>query len=232
MIYIYDDSLAFQPEYIEKYMTALSVKRQEKIRKYRFQKDKALSFIAEYLLRFGLMKEFAVESIPEIIEMERGKPLLKDSDIFFNISHCDKGILCSISTQDTGCDIQDYSKDILEIKESILSSKEKICVDEEGRSFEKKDGADFIRKQIKEITRIWTLKEAYGKYYGTGLAYEFKDEDFSFIDSNNGWQNYKELRVFSREFENYAVSVFSKETMPVCRVGKQQLMEFIHTLRC
>lgn len=210
MIYIYErneaDSLM-----IERAEELLSKERWEKFKKYKFQREKELCFTSFQLLRYGLAKEYGMYSIPEICVGEYGKPYLRDTSVFFNISHCDNSVLCSISRSETGADIQDYREDMQSISSKILSEGESHVIAR--------------RKLIEnqELVRFWTLKEAYGKYYGFGLGYNFASMDFSSVKSDDEPQSYDGLTVFSKCFERYAVSVFSDEPLKFGVVSASEL---------
>lgn len=127
--------------------------------RYRFEIDRKQSILAYILLRVGLMEEYGITTLPKLGKTERGKPHLIDhSEIYFNLSHCKKGIACAISDQEVGVDIQDY----VPFDEGI--AKQFMTPQEIGLA--KSDPTD------REFTRIWTLKESWGKRNGMGICYE------------------------------------------------------------
>ena len=114
--------------------------------------------------------KIAVPNPPEILRGEHGKPYFKDSDIFFNCSHCKFGAACIVADCEVGVDIQEIRK----VKPAVIK---RVCTDSEIESI--KTDEDFIR--------IWTMKEAYSKYTGNGFA-----EGFSTIDTT-GWTNFVKI---------------------------------------
>lgn len=210
MIYIYERNEA-DAVILEKAGSLLSRERMEKLEKYKFQREKELCCMAFLVLRYGLSEEYGINDIPEIYSGKYGKPYMKNRNIFFNISHCDNSVMCSISRRETGADIQDYCKNILDIRSRILSEGENRFI----------NSHDFMKNQ--ETARFWTLKESYGKYHGFGLGYDFAAEDFSSVESKNETQHYKGLTVFSKCYEKYAVSVFSEEPLQIRILSYQEM---------
>jgi 4'-phosphopantetheinyl transferase len=97
---------------------------------------------------------------------EYGKPYLRDyPDTHYNISHTRGVIVCAVSDQSVGVDIESvkpFNKRIVECfftqneQDYILTSKE---------------------DQDKRFAEIWTKKEAYVKWLGKGIAIPFESFD-------------------------------------------------------
>jgi len=104
--------------------------------------------------------DLAVPNKPEIVLGEHGKPYFINSEIHFSYSHCEYGVACGIHTAPIGVDIQE----IRAVRPQVLR---RVCNDKEIESI--KTDEDFIR--------IWTMKEAYAKFTGKGLAEGFKSID-------------------------------------------------------
>lgn len=210
MIYIYernkDDGII-----LEMAGKLLSRERMEKLERYKFRREKELCCMSFLLLRYGLAREYGMTGLPDICIGRYGKPYLRDSSVSFNISHCCNSVLCSISGKDTGADIQDYNKNILSIKDRILSAEESRII------------ASRKESVLRELARFWTLKEAYGKYHGFGLGYNYFSTDFSSVKSSKQQQSYDGLVVYSECFDRYAVSVFSEEPLELKLVPSQEL---------
>jgi phosphopantetheinyl transferase len=111
--------------------------------------------LARYLLKQ------ATDGRPGVIAYgEHGKPYFKDSDIYFNYSHCKYGAACIVANQEIGVDIQELRT----VKPSVIK---RVCCDNEIKLI--KTDEDFIK--------IWTMKEAYAKFTGKGFAEGFKSID-------------------------------------------------------
>ena len=107
------------------------------------------------LLSAALAKDWELSHC-RMIREESGKPKLLHPRLFVNISHCRGLAVCGISYMPIGVDVE--SPRI--IKERMLP---RICAEKE---------ADFLQKSAhpqKDFSRLWTLKEAYGKCTGDGI---------------------------------------------------------------
>lgn len=91
---------------------------------------------------------------------EHGKPYLADHEgIFFNISHCKEAIAVGVSNREIGIDIEGgrrYSEILLQ----------RAFNEEEQATVRQNDNPEM------EFARIWTRKEAFFKWTGTGILIE------------------------------------------------------------
>ena len=208
MVYLYDD-LAGDEECENCWLRVLSSSRREKCLKYKFDKDRLLCEVSFVLIRYALYKEYGISYMPEFRTDKSGKPFFQRSELFFNVSHCGNAVLVGLDTEPLGLDIQDYTKDINEIRDSFCTDKERgIFTDE------------------KALTRLWTVKEAYGKYSGDGLGYDFKKKDFSEIRDYYLTQKYENFLIYSKQREQYALSICSKNRIPEALVTKRGFHDF------
>lgn len=211
MVYIYDmpETEKLCPE---KYTALMSKQRLDKMNRYRFCKDKNLCLMAFLLLRYALFKEFSITDMPTISEKE--KPTLENIKLCFNLSHCDNAIACVIDEYEVGIDIQNYLEKIWEVRSMFLTNSEsERLLSEDHHS-------------VTELTRIWTMKEAYGKFYGQGLCYQLCETSFEGIKSSNKWQEFGTIRIFSKEYDDYALSVCSERNIDIQFVSKEELTSF------
>lgn len=92
---------------------------------------------------------------------EKGKPYLRDYPFYFNLSHSGNYVVCALSRQEVGVDIQQYRRtDIDRLADRFFSAEEKdtlkACHDR--------------REREQLFYQLWTRKEAYGKLTGQGIA--------------------------------------------------------------
>ena len=88
---------------------------------------------------------------------EHGKPYLTNyPDIHFNISHCDKAIAVAVSNHEVGIDVEGRRR----FNESLL---QRAMNDEEQAAIHKSSDPEM------EFAKLWTRKEAYFKWTGTGI---------------------------------------------------------------
>lgn len=114
-----------------------------------------------------------------ITQEKNGKPKFEGDELFFNISHSKDKVICVVGDVPVGVDIERISEKLFYITDGFLSQREKKAF----QNITEEEKAEFL-------CTIWTLKEAYGKWEGTGLSYPIKD--VSFIKMGNSWRCYLE----------------------------------------
>ncbi len=143
----------------EALLAFVSEERRMKIRRYRFSKDKKHSLYASLLLSFACTDQYdlAFDEIDPIWPGS-GKPVLRSHpEIHFSISHSGGCAAVAVSDAEIGLDAE------LIGKAPVNVLKRAFCP-AEIRQIQSADDPD------PEFFRIWTRKEAYGKYLGTGLS--------------------------------------------------------------
>lgn len=136
---------------------SVSPYRKNKVDKIALFEDKALSVGAELALR-ECLKEFGAE-FGDIDFVENGKPVFKNNDLKFNLSHSGKYAMCVASSVDVGCDIQ-------QIKDVDLNIAKRFFFNTEYDSIMAQPDYD---SQIDMFFRYWTLKESFMKVTGKGF---------------------------------------------------------------
>lgn len=141
-----------------------------------------------------LMMDFS-ESINEkyICYEENGKPFIKNKSIYFNISYSDNIGVLAISNENVGIDI-----------EKIKKYDEKLV-----NNFYSKEELRYLKKSYDrnyEYTKLWTYKEAYLKYQGTGINDNFKN--LNFIQENKYVSNVKFKTI---NYEDYVITICCKD---------------------
>jgi 4'-phosphopantetheinyl transferase len=89
-----------------------------------------------------------------------GKPYLENADLWFNVSHTDKTFIIAISKKGRiGIDMEEMSEkwEDMDLSDYVFSDEEKQLVNNQ---------EDFFK--------MWTMKEALLKAYGTGLTNQLK----------------------------------------------------------
>lgn len=126
--------------------------------------------IAKDILRCELMKYGIDYDNEEILKNIYGKPYLKGHrDIHYNISHCNGAVAVYISDNENGIDIEDIRMFTMKVVDRICAFNEKKYMESNSYSNE-------------SFFRIWTLKEAYIKAVGMGLAYSLQNVSFEIGD--------------------------------------------------
>jgi len=154
-VYFFDDLNNF---IYSEFSGALPAWRRDKAEAYKRESDKKLSAAAFFLLRAALFREFGVREIPEISFSDTGKPyFFEKKDLFFNLSHCEKGAVCAVSSREVGVDIQEVRGADRRVMERVLNPEE----------------LEFVRAS-KDADRgfayLWSRKEALVKKDGRGIG--------------------------------------------------------------
>lgn len=134
------------------------------------------------LLVRGLYDLYSLKFSPETIEAHvsrtvSGKPYLTDHPkIHFNITNTDGLVACAFSGIPVGLDAEyiGYFPPILISK--ALTESEQAILSERGSSPE-------LKREW--FLRLWTLKEAYVKWTGTGVDTNLKAFSFSFAENSS-----------------------------------------------
>lgn len=113
------------------------------------------------LLRLTLAEEFGITDPPEFTFGEYGKPFLRDNpDVFFSMSHSSGAALCAAASFPIGVDLQNCRKMRARIEKRFCTPREIARV----RDPSARD---------RELSRLWCIKESYGKLTGKGFAEGF-----------------------------------------------------------
>ena len=169
----------------------VSEERQKKIDRLRFQKDKRLSLAAAVLLQKALEWNGIYQY--EIKISENGKPYLEGIDVLkFNLSHSEERVMCVLSTEEAGCDVEYIKKTDFKIAEYFLTEEERAMLDTWKTEEEKQD----------LFYRLWTLKESFIKANGLGMRIPMKEFRFSFEgDKILIQQNVNQEQYYFKEYD-------------------------------
>lgn len=136
--------------------------RLSKALSYRHDPDRFLCAKSFLMLEEMLRTAYGLDHCPEFSFGSHGKPYFQcRPDIFFNISHCRRGIACAVLDRPVGIDIEEIQYD--ENLASVILNPEEIAA--VGRSEE----PEVI------FTGLWTLKESFLKLTGEGIKDNMKN---------------------------------------------------------
>ncbi len=139
----------------------LSERRRNKVDSYRLDSDKRLSLGAGYLFEYGLRSSGMSALYAHVDYGKNGKPFIKGAPyIHFNLAHSGVYAVCAFSQDEVGVDIEKVG----ETRENIIRLA--CCKSECKRLMALRDEAQ--RSEL--FYRIWTIKESFMKYLGTGLS--------------------------------------------------------------
>ncbi len=181
---------------LKKAYPLVSKNRQEKIDFYRFDKDKKLSCGAYLLLKKLLSSENITNPI---FKTEKyGKAYISNyENIYFNLSHSSKMVLCAISDREVGADVEyiDPEIDLNIAKHYFYNSEYENIMNAKNRP--------------DEFFKYWVLKESYMKYTGLGMNLELDSFEIIIKDEitlRNDTENLK-FNIFA--IENYKIGIAS-----------------------
>lgn len=102
-------------------------------------------------------QSFGIPVPLRIAERQDGKPYLADCpDLHYNLSHSGGLVLCALGDEGVGADVQIWQPDRIGLAE-------KICTAEERQALRAAEDP------VRAFFDLWTAKEAYLKYLGTGI---------------------------------------------------------------
>lgn len=161
-IYTMDCTPWLSDENIEQSLPYLDDKRRSRIRRLRVPLKRAQCVAAGLLLTKVLGKNGVA---PLLRYGDNGKPFLaNDPNIHFSMSHSDKWVFLAVADCEIGIDAQ---------------MPRRVCPRLAARSTSPEELAWVKENTEPNFTRLWTMKEAYLKYTGTGLTVPIRDVTIS-----------------------------------------------------
>lgn len=187
----------------EMYLKTVSLSRLVNISRYKKKADKLRSVMSEILIRRAYYEYTSKELTKEIKFNEYGKPYIDDSEFFFNISHSGDYVLIAYGDSEVGVDIQ-KCVDIPKLMQSLIFLPDELTYINSLPSNSRKE----------PLVQLWTMKESYLKYLGTGLTKEMNTfiinmKDGSVMDIGGELLPRIHIKSFP-VFEDYYVSICSE----------------------
>ena len=134
----------------------LSQYRKEKLARITAPKAYALSLGAELLLMAALQELNGPMPPLEVICGEGGKPALQDGPEF-SLSHSGERVLCALSDEAVGADLQQLRPCNPALARRFFTGAEEAWLEEQ-------------RERDQAFSLLWSLKESYVKFLGSGIA--------------------------------------------------------------
>lgn len=180
------------------------------------QSSKNHSLLGRVLLSYILF-ENGKENKLSFTYGSNGKPYLKKSDMFFNISHSGAYVVCSISESEIGCDVQTAGKYNPRIAERFFTENEKLFLEKS-------------ENQSYDFTRLWALKESILKKTGDGITKGL--DSFCFADSllQNRFTKFGYHFYVSRLIGAYISVCSDKEESEITEIKKEEIEKYTDTV--
>lgn len=171
------------------------------------KKEDRKTELAAWLLLYQALKAWGISE--EKINADgaycyggHGKPLRRNEEVCFNLSHSGKYVLCVVSEMEIGCDIEKIKEVKWKLAKRFFSEKEYEILEEVERQ----------KNPNETFTRFWVLRECYVKKTGEGLGVALAGLDFSdILDQKNskGKKNgeFLEETFFEMEYDGYRIAV-------------------------
>jgi len=170
----------------------------EKIDNKKQTEDKIKTLAGAYLLQYGLKRQGFDPERVKIETVEKGKPYIAGT--FFNISHSGDLAVCAFGDSEIGVDIEKIRPASERVKNKISLPSERAKI-----------------SAAKQIIRLWTRKEAFGKCLGSGIG-----EDIFKIDlmGDTVYYNGNTYGIRTLCFDEYYLSVCTENDMPNTEIIK------------
>lgn len=148
----------------------------EKVSRFKKTIDLQRSLLGILMITKLVREKFSLELNEITFNISKnGKPYIPRLDFHFNISHSGQWVVVSISSTETGIDVEQIKKPNLQLAKRYFSEEENKCLF--GKTM--KGQEDFFYT-------LWTLKESYLKLIGKGLTKSLSS--FSVIDTSSGFK--------------------------------------------
>ncbi|MGM0565161.1 MAG: 4'-phosphopantetheinyl transferase family protein [Bacteroidota bacterium] len=193
----------------------------EKTSQYKNPADQLRHLAGEILSRVAIKKHTGFYPDTPFLSSKHGKPYLAHHQIEFNISHSGNYVALALSKNNIGVDIEKLRHNKMRVARRFFSDAE----------------IDLLRgsgNPDNDFTRLWSLKEAYLKYSGSGLTEalntftvkESKQSNIFEVYDSDGIQ--KNIRLFHKMIDNgYFLSVCFDENQYVDRIKETTLQELL-----
>jgi len=228
MIEIY--AISINSEYpkneFERIIKFLDKEKQDKLRRLKFFEDALRTLAGEIIIRNIVKRKYKINFEDIIFKKNiNGKPYIDNlKDFQYNISHSGKWVVCAISDDLIGIDI-----------EKIKQTNFKVAK----RFFSKEEYEDLSNKnseaKIEYFYDLWTLKEAYLKAMGTGLTIPL--DSFTIKKENKDIYIKRKNKDYNCNFKQYEIdkeyklSVCAENEEFPCEIKKLTLDEIIEEFK-
>lgn len=210
----------------QRMLSDVSEEKGSRIKGFLRWEDAQGALIADALIRNIICKKLNLKNDEIIFDKnECGKPRLKNrSNFYFNTSYAGEWIVCAVSKNDVGIDVEKIKPIDFEIARRFFSKEEY----EQLLNKKREDRLDYFYD-------LWTLKEGYIKAVGKGLSILLSGFTISINSNgiflknkaNNGFYNFRQYEID----KGYKLSVCVVGEIEEEKLIIQTLNEVLENLR-
>lgn len=214
-LYYTDFSGRNTEELMDSYQNRIDSQRYEKVMRIQAPEARVRSLLGGFLLQSAVKEAFQSEK--EVLSLplkygSQGKPYLAEHpNLYFNLSHSGRVVVCALCDEEIGVDVQEYRKVKERVAERFFTGQEK----EQLRAL-KADTEEYE----KLFFRLWSVKESYIKFTGLGMK---QGLDTFIIDWEKGLIRDKEDRE-SVCFKEVSIDELSRYAISVCSKNRQEIL--------
>ncbi len=149
------------------------------------------SVLGEAVLRTVIIKKMNIDNSQiAFVRPKSGKPYLKyPRNFYFNISHSGSAVAVAVSNSEIGIDIEKYRNPDLRVAQRYFTAGENDYI-------KNSSNPDFA------FFEIWTAKEAFAKYNGSGISVPFFKTSVTDKDIKD--------KIFTVKKDDFFISVCSE----------------------
>ena len=202
-LYVADISSLPDPLSVPEVLQTLPLERQKRIQNMKQEKSRKQSMGVGLLLQKVLALYHMQDS--KVFVDEHGKP--KVEGLEFSLSHSGNLVLCAVSEEPVGCDIE-------RLREAPKGVAERYFSDAE-QAYLSHFSAD---EHDREFFRIWTMKESYVKMTGEGLRVSFEAYEIAMEDTGARVIRHGEMQscyLSTMELEGHIMSICAESSASV-----------------
>lgn len=173
--------------------------RKTAVERLKNRKAAIMSLAAGLLLQEVIERECGIS--PDNLKIytnKNGKPYIdRCYDFYFNISHSDNILVLAYGNREMGIDVEKLKEDDIAVA--------KRCFTADEYDYIRQNPADETKtEQEYRFCRVWTMKEAYLKYMGTGISVPLNSFN---VDPLNGGVKDEDVRIITEITDNHMISI-------------------------
>ncbi|MBB6625535.1 4'-phosphopantetheinyl transferase superfamily protein [Clostridium gasigenes] len=173
--------------------------KKDTISKFIFNTDKINAILSEMLIRVLYCEKNGISNNSIVFNKNKfGKPYIENcKDFHFNISHSNDMVVGIIDNEQIGIDVEYIQELEIDVAKCFCTNNEYSTIVNQKK-----------QNRGKFITSIWSLKEAYIKYLGTGLSEDLLSFDIINKDNIN-----PDINLYSQMYNDYTLCVCTKKKL-------------------